>query len=141
MVLLGTSVPHQFCPLLGFALVVAVTGLPAFSRLLPETAAVFPASRLKPIMSAPPVLLAFPAEIPPPLPCGALLPVMATLFKMTESMEATFSKIPPPSVLFTTLALPALLLLITVPVSISKFVDALIPPPSPAAWLPEMVLL
>ena len=40
-----------------------------------------------------------------------------------------------------TLALPALLLLITVPVSISKFVDALIPPPSPAAWLPEMVLL
>jgi len=124
-----------------FALVVAVTGLPAFSRLLPEVPAVFPASRLKPMMSAPPVLLAFPAEMPPPLPCGALLPVMAILFRMTESMEATFSKMPPPSTLPATLALPALLLLITVPVSISRFVDALIPPPSPAAWLPEIVLL
>ena len=68
MVLLAASVPHQFCPLLGFALVVAVTGLPAFSRLLPETAAVFPANRLKPMMSGPPVLLGFPEEIPPPLP-------------------------------------------------------------------------
>ena len=58
-----------------------------------------------------------------------------------QPFEETFANIPPPSVVPATLALPALLLLITLPVSINKFAEVLIPPPSPADVLPEIVLL
>src|ERR1700682_2085480 len=118
-----------------------------FSRLLPDVPAVLPASRLKVIVKFPPAGDTVPEEMAPPRPFGALLPVMVTLVRVTESVQAPgqpipdgFMKIPPPSFLFVTLALPALLLLIMLPWSTSRLARVLMPPPSPAAVLPEMVL-
>src|SRR5258708_21755346 len=138
IVVLAAFVPHQ--------LLVAAMVLLMFSRLLPETPAVLPASRLKLMVKFPPPDTV-PEEMPPPRPFEALLPVMVTLVSVTESVHAPgqplaegFMKIPPPSVLFRTFALPALLLLMMLPWSTSRFARVLMPPPSPAAWLPEMVL-
>src|SRR5712691_1405104 len=138
MVLLALFVPHQ--------LLVPAIVLLTFSRLLPVVPAVFPANRLKLMVSGPPPV-AVPDMMPPPRPFGALLPLIVTLVRVTESVHApgqplaeTFMKIPPPSLRFVTLAVPPLLLLMIVPWSISRFAVVLIPPPSPAAWLPEMVL-
>src|SRR2546423_5728813 len=85
MVVLGASVPHQ--------LLVAVTALPRFSRLLPVEAAVFPARRLKLMVTAPAPIA--PVAIPPPLPVD-VLPVMVSLESVAERTLAGLINNPAP---------------------------------------------
>src|SRR5215469_16453076 len=74
MVPLALLVPHQ--------LLVAVSVLPRFSRLLPVVAAVFPVSRLKLMVTGPAPIA--PVAIPPPAPVD-VLPVMVTFDRLAES--------------------------------------------------------
>jgi len=122
MVAPGVFVPHQ--------LFVALTVQSTLLRLLPA-AAVLPASLLNcTVRLAPP--LKFPAEIAPPFPV-AVLPVRVTLESTAVSVPKTLCQSPPPLP-------PAVLLLMSEFVSISKFEVFQIPPPSPAAWFLEIVL-
>src|ERR1044071_10410498 len=88
MVLLAAFVPHQ--------LFVAVVVLPRFSRLLPDFVAVFPANRLKLIVTAPAPIA--PVATPPPVPVDEL-PVIVTLESVcVREGIAGFRNNPPPFV-------------------------------------------
>src|SRR5215472_4262982 len=78
--------------------------------------------------------------MPPPLPFVAEFPVIVTLERVTRSGFPVFIQIPPPFLRLVIFAVPALLLLMMVPWSISVFAVMLRPPPKPAAWFPEIVL-
>src|SRR5215470_7985714 len=106
MVLLALSVPHQ--------LSVTVSVLPRFSRLLPVVPAVFPARRLKLMVTGPAPTA--PVAIPPPVPVD-VLPVIVTLVSVAErDADVGFTKIPPPCTTWVLLApCPFLLPEITVP--------------------------
>src|SRR6266481_2965722 len=79
IVLAALLVPHQ--------LLVAVTVVLLLFRLLPPPPVVFPARRLKLMVSGPAEgkALAFPVEMPPPLPV-AEFPVMVTWLRVAEQV-------------------------------------------------------
>src|SRR6185437_10423063 len=135
MVLEGVFVPHQL------SVTFAVEEL--LLRLLPP-GAVLPAKRLKFMVREPaPVLL--PSAMPPPRSV-VLLPVMVTFCRLTVSVHAAgqplllvLVQMPPPSCAFGRFAVPAMLFVIELEV-IERLTSLWIPPPFPAAWLPEMTL-
>src|ERR1041385_8768715 len=117
MVVAGVLTPHQLSVTEMLALLLL--------RFFP-TGAVFPARRLK-FMVTLPAPLPLPMAMPPPLPV-VVFPIMVTLFRVVTSVqvagqpfEDVLVQIPPPSFAFGKFAAPALLLLITELWSINKF--------------------
>src|SRR5262250_1159753 len=131
MVPLGEFVPHQ--------LLVAVTALPRFSRLLPVPLAVFPDKRQRLRVTGPAPIA--PVAMPPPVPVDWLL-VMVTLLSVTElPLLGGFIKSPPPLTVCVPLApWPFMLPVIIVPWSINRLAVSVMPPPAKEALFPEIML-
>src|SRR5882724_373528 len=108
--------------------------------MLPPPAAVFPAKRLKLIVTGPAPLL-FPEAMPPPFPV-AVLPVIVTLVSVVESGDEVLRYTPPPTCVPPPFAPELLLAIVVRPAlaSINRLEELQMPPPSPEALLPEMVL-
>ena len=117
IVVAGVLLPHQ----LSVTEIVALLLL----RFFP-TGAVFPARRLK-VMVTLPAPVALPMAIPPPLPV-VVFPVMVTLFSVVTSEQVAgqpfvpvLVQSPPPSFALGRFAVPALLLLMMELWSINRF--------------------
>src|SRR5882724_11260027 len=102
--------------------------------------AVFPAKRLKLMVSGPAPLL-LPDAMPPPLPV-AVFPAMVTLLNVAESGDEVLRYTPPPTWVPPPFAPELLLVIVVRPAlaSIRRLEELQMPPPSPEALFPEIVL-